>query len=98
MPGSTTNRFKAMRANLGLVISASHNPFEDNGVKFFSSTGAKLSDEWEWSVEQRLMHSPEWVPSIQLGKTTRLDDAVGRYIEFCKSTFSEHLSLKGLPT
>ena len=86
---------KALRANLGLVISASHNPFEDNGVKFFSSTGAKLSDEWEWSVEQRLMHSPEWVPSIQLGKTTRLDDAVGRYIEFCKSTFSEHLSLKG---
>jgi phosphoglucosamine mutase len=86
---------KALRASLGVVISASHNPFEDNGVKFFSEQGSKLSDEWESSIELRLNHPPEWVPSIQLGKTSRLDDAIGRYIEFCKGTFSDQLSLKG---
>ena len=86
---------KALRANLGVVISASHNPFEDNGVKFFSALGTKLDDDWESSVELRLANPSEWVPSIQLGKTRRLDDAVGRYIEFCKSTFSDQLSLKG---
>ena len=86
---------KALRASLGVVISASHNPFDDNGVKFFSATGTKLDDEWELSVEQRLLQAPEWVPSIRLGKARRLDDAVGRYIEFCKSTFSDRLTLKG---
>lgn len=86
---------KALRASLGVVISASHNPFEDNGVKFFSASGTKLDDEWELSVEQRLLQSPEWVTSSHLGKARRLDDAVGRYIEFCKSTFSDRLTLKG---
>jgi len=86
---------KALRASLGVVISASHNPFDDNGVKFFSATGTKLDDEWELSVEHRLLQAPEWVPSIRLGKTRRLDDAIGRYIEFCKSTFSDRLTLKG---
>ncbi len=86
---------KALRASLGVVISASHNPFDDNGVKFFSASGTKLDDEWEWSVEQRLLNAPEWVTSVHLGKARRLDDAVGRYIEFCKSTFSDRLTLKG---
>ena len=86
---------KALRASLGVVISASHNPFEDNGVKFFSASGTKLDDDWELSVEQRLLQAPEWVTSSHLGKTRRLDDAVGRYIEFCKGTFSDRLTLKG---
>ena len=86
---------KALRASLGVVISASHNPFDDNGVKFFSASGTKLDDDWELSVEKRMLNSPEWVSSIHLGKTRRLDDAVGRYIEFCKSTFPEFLTLKG---
>lgn len=87
---------RAQRASLGVVISASHNPFEDNGIKFFSAEGAKLTDEWEMSVEAALQESPVWVDSAALGKTRRLDDAAGRYIEFCKSTFDKHLSLKGL--
>lgn len=87
---------RAQRASLGVVISASHNPFEDNGIKFFSAEGAKLTDEWEMSVEAALQESPVWVDSAALGKTRRLDDAAGRYIEFCKSTFDNHLSLKGL--
>jgi phosphoglucosamine mutase len=87
---------RAQRASLGVVISASHNPFEDNGIKFFSAEGAKLSDEWEMAVEAALQEPPAWVDSAALGKTRRLDDAAGRYIEFCKSTFPNHLSLKGL--
>jgi len=87
---------RAQRASLGVVISASHNPFEDNGIKFFSAEGAKLSDDWELAVEAALQQAPAWVDSSALGKTRRLDDAAGRYIEFCKSTFSNHLSLKGL--
>ena len=87
---------KALRANLGVVISASHNPFEDNGVKFFSAHGTKLDDEWELSVEKRLLMEPDWQDSKSLGKAKRLDDAIGRYIEFCKSTFSDKLTLKGL--
>lgn len=87
---------RAQRASLGVVISASHNPFEDNGIKFFSAEGAKLPDEWEISVESALLEPPVWVDSVALGKTRRLDDAAGRYIEFCKSTFANHLSLKGL--
>lgn len=87
---------RAQRASLGVVISASHNPFEDNGIKFFSADGTKLSDEWEMAVESALQQSPAWVDSAALGKTRRLEDAAGRYIEFCKSTFPNHLSLKGL--
>jgi len=87
---------RAQRASLGVVISASHNPFEDNGIKFFSAEGTKLSDEWETAVEAALQEAPVWVDSASLGKTRRLDDAAGRYIEFCKSTFSGRLSLKGM--
>ncbi len=87
---------RAQRASLGVVISASHNPFEDNGIKFFSAEGTKLSDGWEMAVEAALQEAPAWVDSVALGKTRRLDDAAGRYIEFCKSTFPSHLSLKGL--
>ena len=87
---------RAQRASLGVVISASHNPFADNGIKFFSATGSKLGDAWERSVEEALEQSPQWVDSITLGRTKRLDDAAGRYIEFCKSTFSNDLTLKGV--
>jgi phosphoglucosamine mutase len=87
---------RARRASLGVVISASHNPYEDNGIKFFSAKGAKLSDEWEIAVEKLVDESPVWVSSAELGKAKRMDDAAGRYIEFCKSTFSNELSLKGL--
>jgi len=87
---------RALRLNLGVVISASHNPFEDNGIKFFSAKGEKLPDEWELAVEAALNDAPSWVDSPNLGKARRLDDARGRYIEFCKSTFASSLSLKGL--
>ena len=87
---------RTQRASLGVVISASHNPFYDNGIKFFSAQGAKLDDAWEEAVEAALEESPQWVDSAQLGKTRRLDDAAGRYIEFCKSTFDNDLSLRGL--
>jgi phosphoglucosamine mutase len=86
---------RALRASLGVVISASHNPFNDNGVKFFSASGAKLDDAWEMAVEEALSEEPHWVPSHLLGKTKRLNDAAGRYIEFCKSTFDPNLTLKG---
>jgi phosphoglucosamine mutase len=87
---------RAQRASLGVVISASHNPFDDNGIKFFSAHGTKLCDEWERQVEEALGQLPVWASSASLGKTRRLDDAAGRYIEFCKSTFSNDLTLKGL--
>ncbi|MBD3892964.1 phosphoglucosamine mutase [Hydrogenophaga sp.] len=87
---------RAQRASLGVVISASHNPFADNGIKFFSALGSKLPDEWELAVEEALLEAPVWVDSINLGKTRRLEDAAGRYIEFCKSTCSHLFSLKGL--
>ena len=87
---------RTQRASLGVVISASHNPFPDNGIKFFSAQGAKLSDAWEESVEATLQEPPVWADSAALGKTRRLDDAAGRYIEFCKSTFANDLTLKGL--
>ena len=87
---------RAQRASLGVVISASHNPFADNGIKFFSAQGAKLSDAWEQDVEAALKEDPVWVDSAQLGKSRRLDDAAGRYIEFCKSTFPTEFTLKGL--
>ena len=87
---------RAQRASLGVVISASHNPFYDNGIKFFSAQGSKLSDAWERDVEAALDEAPVWADSANLGKTRRLDDAAGRYIEFCKSTFPNDLSLKGM--
>jgi len=87
---------RALRLSLGVVISASHNPFGDNGIKFFSARGEKLPDAWELEVEAALSEEPQWVDSAQLGKARRLDDASGRYIEFCKNTFSSDLSLKGL--
>ena len=87
---------RALRLNLGVVISASHNPFADNGIKFFSARGEKLPDEWELDVEAALKQPPTWVASRELGKAKRLDDARGRYVEFCKSTFDSALSLKGL--
>lgn len=86
---------KALRANLGVVISASHNPYEDNGVKFFNAQGSKFDDPWELAVEKQLEQPSDWVNSAALGKASRLDDAIGRYIEFCKSTFSDQFSLKG---
>lgn len=87
---------RAQRASLGVVISASHNPFADNGIKFFSAKGTKLPDRWELDVEAALDEPPVWVPAAELGKSRRLDDAAGRYIEFCKSTCSHNLSLRGL--
>ena len=87
---------RALRLDLGVVISASHNAFPDNGIKFFSAKGEKLPDAWEESVEQALEEPPAWVDSARLGRARRLDDAQGRYVEFCKSTVSGELNLKGL--
>lgn len=87
---------RAQRASLGVVISASHNPFEDNGIKFFSAQGSKLCDGWERDVEAALNGDPVWADSANVGRTRRLDDAAGRYIEFCKSTFATNLTLKGM--
>ncbi len=87
---------RAQRASLGVVISASHNPYADNGIKFFSAQGTKLPDAWELAVEAALEQAPVWAESRHLGKAKRLDDAAGRYIEFCKSTFANDLSLKNL--
>ncbi len=87
---------RALRASLGVVISASHNAYPDNGIKFFSQQGTKLPDIWEMAVEAALQDAPVWATSQDLGKTRRLDDAAGRYIEFAKSTFANDLTLKGL--
>jgi phosphoglucosamine mutase len=87
---------RALRLDLGVVISASHNAFPDNGVKFFSARGEKLPDEWELAVEAALEESPRWSDSAGLGRARRLNDASGRYIEFCKSTVPHSLSLKGM--
>ena len=87
---------RAQRASLGVVISASHNPFFDNGIKFFSAQGTKLPESWEQQVEAALEELPVWADSENLGKARRLDDAAGRYIEFCKSTFAHDLTLRGL--
>ena len=87
---------RAQRASLGVVISASHNPFPDNGIKFFSAQGTKLPDQWELDVEAALKEPPQWADSASLGKTRRLEDAAGRYIEFCKSSFANDLTLKGM--
>lgn len=87
---------RAQRASLGVVISASHNAFPDNGIKFFSAQGTKLSDDWELAVEAALEEAPVWADSAQLGKARRLNDAPGRYTEFCKSTFANDLTLRGM--
>ena len=87
---------RAQRAALGVVISASHNAYPDNGIKFFSARGTKLSDDWEREVEAMLAEPPQWATAAALGRARRLDDAAGRYIEFCKSSFSNELSLRGL--
>ena len=87
---------RALRLDLGVVISASHNPYQDNGVKFFSAKGEKLPDEWELAVEAALDEVPQWADAASLGKARRVDDASGRYIEFCKSTVGNDLSLRGL--
>lgn len=87
---------RTLHARAGIVISASHNAYPDNGIKFFSAEGTKLPDEVELAIEA--MIDQELVTSApdKLGRATRVDDAAGRYIEFCKSTFPEHLDLNGL--
>lgn len=87
---------RALRAQAGIVISASHNPYYDNGIKFFSSEGAKLPDNIELAIEAELEKPMQVMESAQLGKARRIDDAAGRYIEFCKSTFPNDLDLRGL--
>jgi len=87
---------RALRLQAGIVISASHNPYPDNGIKFFSADGNKLPDELEEDIERRMEQPMGCRPSRQLGRARRLDDAAGRYIEFCKSTFPTSLDLRGL--
>lgn len=87
---------QTLRANAGIVISASHNLFEDNGIKFFSSEGGKLPDRVELAIEAELDRKMQTVPSQNLGKATRINDASGRYIEFCKSTIPSLTRLSGL--
>ena len=87
---------RALRLQAGIVISASHNSFEDNGVKFFSSEGTKLPDDIEIQIEAGLSDPIQTMPSAKLGKVHRLNDKTGRYIEFCKSTFPYNLDLRGL--
>ena len=87
---------RGLRLNAGVVLSASHNPYEDNGIKFFSADGNKLPDEMEEAIEALLDEPIVCVDSNQLGKAHRVDGAAGRYIEFCKSTFPYSLDLKGL--
>ncbi len=86
----------ALRLSAGVMISASHNPFEDNGIKFFSATGAKLPDAVELAIEAALDKPMQCVPSARLGKARRVNDAAGRYIEFCKNSFPAALNLRGL--
>ncbi len=87
---------QTFRAEAGIVISASHNPYYDNGIKFFSYEGTKLPDDIELAIEAELDKDIECVESAALGKASRMVDAAGRYIEFCKSTFPSKLSLSGL--
>jgi phosphoglucosamine mutase len=87
---------RALRQDLGVVISASHNAYPDNGIKFFSAAGTKLPDAWEIEVEAALDEAPAWVQAEHLGRAKRIDDAQGRYIEFCKSTLAGDLSLRGM--
>ena len=87
---------RSMRADLGVMISASHNPFADNGIKLFGPDGYKLSDEAERAIEKRLEQGPTLAKSEMIGRARRIDDARGRYIQFVKDTFPEHLRLDGL--
>ena len=87
---------KTFRSEAGIVISASHNPYYDNGIKFFSANGYKLDDEVELAIEAMLEVPMDCVESDKLGKATRINDAAGRYIEFCKGTFPSELSLTGM--
>lgn len=87
---------RALRLSAGIVISASHNAYHDNGIKFFSSDGAKLPDETEAEIERELDQPMRCGESSKLGKARRMEDAAGRYIEFCKSTFPTRLDLKGM--
>ncbi len=87
---------RALRLQAGVVISASHNPYPDNGIKFFSAGGAKLPDAVEAEIESRLEQPMGCVAPAKLGKARRIDDAAGRYIEFCKSTFPPELDLRGM--
>ena len=86
----------SMRADLGVMISASHNPFWDNGIKLFGPDGYKLSDEDERAIEKRLEKGPKLAPSDMIGRAQRIDDARGRYVHFAKSTFPDRLRLDGL--
>ena len=85
---------RAQRADAGVVISASHNPYNDNGIKFFSESGTKLPDEVELEIEEELDKGFSCVESRELGKAWRLEDASGRYIEFCKSTIDSNVNLE----
>lgn len=87
---------KTFRSEAGIVISASHNPYYDNGIKFFSADGMKLDDDIEIAIEEQMDKPMECVASDKLGKAVRIGDAAGRYIEFCKGNFPSALSLKGL--
>ena len=87
---------RALRLQAGVVISASHNPYEDNGIKFFSASGTKLPDKTERAIEAGLNEAIVTMPSAQLGKAKRIEDAAGRYIEFCKSSFPNELDLRGM--
>ncbi len=87
---------RALRLSAGVVISASHNPYDDNGIKFFSGDGNKLPDSIEERIEQALEEPMQCVRSELLGRARRVDDAAGRYIEFCKSSFSGDLDLRGM--
>jgi phosphoglucosamine mutase len=89
---------RSMRADLGVMISASHNPYQDNGIKLFGPDGYKLSDETEAAIETRMSAQHGWnlAPSVGLGRARRIDDALGRYIEFVKSSFPKGLALDGL--
>jgi phosphoglucosamine mutase len=87
---------RSMRADLGVMISASHNPFADNGIKLFGPDGYKLSDEAEQAIEKRLDQGPKLAKSEMIGRARRIDDARGRYVQFAKDTFPEHLRLDGL--
>src|SRR5512132_935330 len=82
---------RSMRADLGVMISASHNPFADNGIKLFGPDGYKLSDDTEHAIEKRMDQGPRLAKSAEIGRARRIDDARGRYIQFAKDTFPENL-------
>jgi phosphoglucosamine mutase len=87
---------RSMRADLGVMISASHNPFADNGIKLFGPDGYKLSDDAERAIEKRMEKGPKLAKAAEIGRARRIDDARGRYVQFAKDTFPQHLRLDGL--